>query len=240
MTRNEAITGNFCIFLHLQRCLRYARPPQQRRAGEEGGGLGSLRVTICLGISEVLVCLTTCKRLNNSVPKLSLRPFLIQSDLSVKNGLFLLKPKSGFLIQSKKGFFDSTFFDLEFRLADPVEKLDVFDWILQSKNSVEKVLHVFFEPIASLIPPPNTHPHGHTVTHPYQVLHCSMIQGADAGLAIPAAASRRKSAWRIPSSARQQRVSRDGSSARSRSHAANNGCACCSFGGSRLSATPRT
>ena len=37
------------------------------------------------------------------------RPFLIQSDLSVENGRFRLKPKSGFLTQSKKGFFDSTF-----------------------------------------------------------------------------------------------------------------------------------
>ena len=116
------------------------------------------------------------------------------------------------------------------------------DWRIQSKNSVEKVSHVFFELIASPIPPPNTHPHGHTATHPCQVPHCSIIQGADAGLAIPAVASRSKSAWHIPSSARRQRVSHDGSSARSRSHAANNGCACssCSFGGSRLSATPRT
>ena len=39
------------------------------------------------------------------------KPFLIQSDLSVENGRFRLKPKSGFLTQSKKGFFDSTFFD---------------------------------------------------------------------------------------------------------------------------------
>ena len=38
-------------------------------------------------------------------------PFLMQSDLSVENGLFRLKPKSGFLMQSIKGFFDSTFFD---------------------------------------------------------------------------------------------------------------------------------
>ena len=82
--------------------------------------------------------------------------------------------------------------------------------------------------------------HTHTATHPYQVPHCSIIQGADASLAIPAVACRSKSTWRIPSSAGQQRVSHDGSSARSRSHAANNGCACCSFGGSRLSATPRT
>ena len=79
----------------------------------------------------------------------------MQSDLSVENGLFRLKPKSGFLTQSKKGFFDSTFFDGEFRLADPVEKLDFFDWIpCQSKNSVRK--HDF------LIPP---HPTGTTAHH---------------------------------------------------------------------------
>ena len=41
----------------------------------------------------------------------AVRPFLTQSDLSVENGLFRLKSKSGFLTQSKKGFFDSTFFD---------------------------------------------------------------------------------------------------------------------------------
>ena len=99
---------------------------------------------------------------------------------------------------------------------------------------------MFFNTIASLIPPPNTHPHGHTATQPYQVPHCCIIQGVDAGLAIAAVASRRKSAWRISSSTRQQRVSHDGSSVRYRSHAANNGCACCSFGGSRLRATPRT
>ena len=55
-------------------------------------------------------------------------PFLTQSDLSVENGLFLLmKPKSGFLTQSKKGFFDSTFSTEFFRLENPVEKLDFFD-----------------------------------------------------------------------------------------------------------------
>ena len=36
------------------------------------------------------------------------RPFLMQSDLSVENGRFRVKPKPGFLTQSKKGFFDST------------------------------------------------------------------------------------------------------------------------------------
>ena len=39
-----------------------------------------------------------------------LRAFLIQSDLSVENGLFRLEPRSSFLTQSNEGFFDSTFF----------------------------------------------------------------------------------------------------------------------------------
>ena len=49
--------------------------------------------------------------------------------------------------------------------------------------------------------------HTHTATHSYQVPHCSIIHGADAGLAItPPVDSRIKSAWRIPSFSRQQRV----------------------------------
>ena len=41
-----------------------------------------------------------------------IRPFLTQSDLSVENGLFRVKPKLGFLTtHSKKGFLDSIFFD---------------------------------------------------------------------------------------------------------------------------------
>ena len=54
------------------------------------------------------------------------RPFLVQSEWSVENGLFRLKPKSGFLTQSQKGFFDSTFSTVN------------SDWRIQSKNSVEK------------------------------------------------------------------------------------------------------
>ena len=135
------------------------------------------------------------------------------------------KPKSGFLTQSKKGFFDSRlkFFRLRIPTGGSVEKL--------SRKSFTRVFST--DRIAH--PTPNTHSHSHTATHPYQAPHCSIIQGTDAGVAITAVASRSKSAWRIPSFARQQRVSHDGSSARSQSHAANNGCGCCSFGGSRLS-----
>ena len=59
----------------------------------------------------------------------------MQSDLSVENGLFGLKPKSGYLTQSKNGFFRLDFFRLRiptggssrkslvFRLDPPVEKI---------------------------------------------------------------------------------------------------------------------
>ena len=68
-----------------------------------------------------------------------------------------------------------------------------------------------FAPIPSLIPSQNTpkRPHIHTK------YRTAVTYRADAGLAaITAAGSRRKSAWRIPSSARQQRVSYDHSGAR--------------------------
>ena len=83
--------------------------------------------------SSVLACFVSigpCSREN--IISWTLRPFLTQSDLSVENGLFRLKPKSAFLTQSKKGFIDSTFFDRVFRLEDPVEKLS------------RKSLHLFF------------------------------------------------------------------------------------------------
>ena len=162
----------------------------------------------------------------------------MQSDLSVENGLFRLKPTSGFLTQCRKRAFSTQLFSTENS-----------DWRIQSKNSTfstgsssrNSQLKKFYTCFLNRSNRPSHHQtHTHTATRPYQVPHCSIIQGANAGLAIPAVAARSKSAWRIPSSARQQRVSHDGSSARSRSHAANNGCACCSFCGSRLTATPRT
>ena len=161
--------------------------------------------------------------------RIGLRPFLTPSGLSVENGLLRLKPKSGLLTQYKKGFFDSTFFRQSFPTGGSSRRT-------QSK----KFFACFFNPSHR-----SSHhqTHTHTPTHPYQVPHSSIIHGTDAGLVITALASRRKSAWRIPtsSSARQQRVSsHDGSSARYRSHFANNGYACCSCGGTRLSATPRT
>ena len=56
-------------------------------------------------------------------PNNAVRPFLIQSDLSVENGLFRLKPKSSFLIQSKRAFSTQLF------------STENSDWRIQSKNS---------------------------------------------------------------------------------------------------------
>ena len=85
------------------------------------------------------------------------RPIFLQSDLSVNNGLFRLNPKSGFLTQSRKG------------LSTQLFSTENSDWRIQSKNSVEKVSHVFHEPIASPIPPQNTltttRPHTYTRYH---------------------------------------------------------------------------
>ena len=74
------------------------------------------------------------------------RLFLTQSDLSVDNGLFSAEAQTG----------------LSYTVEKELSRLDLLDWICQSKNLVDKVLHLFFEPIASLIPPQNTHPHAHT------------------------------------------------------------------------------
>ena len=91
-----------------------------------------------------------------------LRPFLIQSDLSVENVLVRLKPRSGFLTQSKKAFSTQLF------------STENSDWLIQSKNLTFST--------------GSSHPHGHTATHPYQVPHCSIIQGADA-LMLPTTAA---------------------------------------------------
>ena len=165
------------------------------------------------------------------------RPFLIQSDLSVENGRFRLKPKSAFL-HSRKRAFSTQLFSTEFS-----------DWGIQSKNltfSTESVSRKtqskkFYTCCLNSSHSSSHHKiHTHTPTHPNQVHTAVSYNSADAALAITAVASRRKSAWRTPSSAHQQRVSHDSTSARYRCHFANNGCACCSFGGSRLSATPPT
>ena len=69
----------------------------------------------------------------------------------------------------EKGLFRLTFFRLSFSTGGSSRSLRV----CQSKNSVEKVLHLLYEPIASLIPPQTP---THTPTHPYQVPHSSTIQ----------------------------------------------------------------
>ena len=156
----------------------------------------------------ILLCFISLRKMGHHP---TLGHFLYNRICQSKTAFFDLSPidLSYTVKKVEKGLFRPNFFRLRIptggssritrlvRLDPPVE------------NSVEKVLHVFFEPIASFFPPPNTHPHGHAATHPYQAPHCSIMQGADAGVAITAVASRSKSAWRIPSSARQQCVSHD-------------------------------
>ena len=91
--------------------------------------------------------------------------FLIQSDLLVDNSLFRLKPKSGFLTQSEKGFFRLIFFHREFRLAGPVGELGFFDWIPQLKNSVEKFNTCFLN--RSHRSSHHNQTHTHTATRPH-------------------------------------------------------------------------
>ena len=94
-------------------------------------------------------------------------PFLTQSDFSVENGLFRLEPKSGFLTQSKRSFFDSLCFDRVFRLGDPVEKVTSSTGSASRKTRSKKIYTCFFDP-SHLISPPNTHPtrpHTHTRYH---------------------------------------------------------------------------
>ena len=110
-------------------------------------------------------------------------------------------------VSRKRPFLTEAQIELSYTVEKGLFRLNFFRLRIltggSSRKTQSKKFHVFFEPIASFIPPPNTHPHGHTATYPYQVPHCSIIQGADAGLAITAVASRSKSAWHIPSSARQ-------------------------------------
>ena len=148
-------------------------------------------------------------------------------------------------LYSRKRAFSTQFSSTEFS-----------DWGIQSKNSTfstgsvsrktqsKKCFTCFFN---SSHRSSHHKTHTHTPTRPYQVPHTHTryhtavsYNSADAALAITAVPSHRKSAWCTPSSDRQQRVSHDSSSARYRCHFADNGYACCSFGGSRLSATPRT
>ena len=151
----------------------------------------------------------------------------MQSDLSLENGLFR---QNRALLRSRKRAFSTQFFSTENSGWRIQSKNSTFSTGSCSRNSQSKKFFTCFLNRSHRSSHHQTH--YHTATHPYQVPHCSIIQGADAGSAIQAVAFRSKSAWRIPSFSRQKRVSHDGSSARSRSHAANNGCGCCSFGGS--------
>ena len=159
----------------------------------------------------------------------TLRPFVIQADLSVGNGRFRLKPKPIFFIQSNT-FFSTQLCRLSFPTGGSSRKTGLLG--IQSKNltfstgsvsrkTQSKKFFTFFFNSSHRSSHHKTHTR--TPTHPYQVPHAHTryrtavsYNSADAALAITAVASRRKSAWCTPSSARQQRVSHDSSSARHR------------------------
>ena len=56
---------------------------------------------------------------------------------------FSTEAQIGLSYAVEKGLFRLNFFPLRIPTGGSSRKLDFFDWILQSKNSVEKVLHVF-------------------------------------------------------------------------------------------------
>ena len=150
----------------------------------------------------------------------TLRPFLTQSDLPSKTVLFDWS--------LNRAFFG--LFSIEF-----------------SGGSVSrKTPSKMFSPIFFNQSHCSSHhkTHTHTPTHTYQVEHSSIIQqrwrclGCHCFCFSPQVSVEHSKL--TPSSARQQRVSHDSSSARYRCHFANNGYAHCSIGGSRLIATPRT
>ena len=141
---------------------------------------------------------------------------------------------------------NSTFLDLISRLggssrkSQPVEKvnLSTFSTGSASRKTQSKRFYACFLNPSHRSSQHQTRAHAHThIPGTTQQYH--EYRSADAGLAITAIASRRKSAWRIPSSALASSIYHT-TAAKYRCHFANNGYACCSFGGSRLSATPRT
>ena len=137
--------------------------------------------------------------------KSDVRPILIQSDLSVENRRFL-------------------------RVSTEAIRHDVFDWICQSKKSVENVL---------LYPshrPSHHKTRTHKSTHAYQIPHGSVILQRRRGLGCHHCCCFSPQVGVAHSSLRPPY---DGSSGWYRCHFANNSNASCSFGGSRLSATPR-
>ena len=162
---------------------------------------------------------------------LIVRPFVIQSDLSVETAVSDWSPDRAFLHSRK--------ISTEFS-----------DWGIQSKKStfstrsasrktqVEKVLHLFFEPIASLIPPQNTHPHAHTpIPGATQQYHTTARTLPWLSLLLLLAASQRGAVLALLASSMYH------TTAVARVIDAllpTTAYACCSFGGFRLSITPPT
>ena len=74
---------------------------------------------------------------------IQLSHFLCSRICQSKTAFFDSSPNRAFL-RSRKRAFSTQLLSTEKSDWRILEKLDFFDWILQSKNSVEKNLHVFF------------------------------------------------------------------------------------------------
>ena len=123
---------------------------------------------------------------------------------------FSTEAQIGLSYTVEKGLSRLNFFRLSFPTGGSGRKTRLFRLDL----SVEKLSRKSFTPVfcTHRIAHPTTK-HNHTPTHISRYHTAVSYNSADAALAITAVASRRKSAWRTPSSARQQRVSHDSSSA---------------------------
>ena len=131
------------------------------------------------------------------------RPFLTQWDLSVENGIFRLRAKSG------KGLFRLTFFRLSFPPGGSTRKSKLFQskkyYFLTGSPPVEKLSRKSFTGafLARRIDHPTTKhtptcPHTHTSTHPHQVPHSTASNKAlTLSLLLLLAASHR-GAFRAP------------------------------------------
>ena len=143
---------------------------------------------------------------------------------------FLTEAQIGLSYTVEKRLFRLNFCRLRFPTGGSGRKTRFFR--LDGQLSRKSFTRVF---LTDRIAHPTTKTHTHTATRPHThtryhtAVSYTALTLAWLSLLLLLAASQR-GAFLVPLA----------SSARSRSHAANKGCACCSFGGSRLSATPRT
>ena len=116
---HEAHVGSYFVLLHAlpSRSTRprvlfcrslYSRLPDLRASTTRENGQISLSLLVT---PKLTLRLFSIREKSGTDTRAVHKAISYRSDLSVENGLSRLKPKSGFLTQSKNSFFDSTFFD---------------------------------------------------------------------------------------------------------------------------------